>query len=403
MYIRSRGPITRVDNTLQNQDEIKYKKSDMWFLFTIILLYMLTCVPLAGSIPLYARYIILPVMILFSFKNNEEPVQMDWVTVLLFFTAVFPSIVFSPYMSNAVVKAATVLLMFVGCSMYFNSRCYTGLQSLYRALVVFGYVCVAANFFRFLIGQGYSGDNFRGYFGNRNACGAALVTVAIIMFSEIWKSTGKKKLLPILFLALDIFMIIITYSRGAFLGLIIGLVVFLFFVYEDKVKLLGICILIFIVAFLFRNQIYQMPIYERFTSEGLSRNELWDYAFQVIRENFLTGVGFSSSQFTNQLEGNEGYNFHNSYIGLMADVGIFGIILLVIMFLIIGVRIYFRYKNISHENRIQYVALIAICIAFFGLSFGEAYLIVAGSPFSFVFWCCMFCLSQYQENVDIKV
>lgn len=401
MYFRPRGPIKKTEHTVIKEETLD-KKWDVWFLFVIITLYMLTCVPLAGSIPLYSRFIILPAMMVASFIKNDAPARVDWLTVVLFVTAVFPSIVFSPYMSNAALKAATVLLMFVGCSMYFYSRCYTGLQSLYRALVMFGYVCIAANLFRFLIGQGYSGDNFRGYFGNRNACGAALVIVAVIMFAEIWKSTGKKKLLPLLFLALDIFMIIITYSRGAFLGLVIGLLVFLFFVYEDKVKLIGACIGVFVIGFLFRNQIKQMPIYDRLMNEGLSRDELWDYAFQIIRENFLTGVGFSSSQFSNQMEGNEGYNFHNSYIGLMADVGIFGVILLALMFLALGIRIFFRYKNIPHEDRIQYVALIAICIAFFGLSFGEAYLIVAGSPFSFVFWCCMFCLSHYQQRKTIK-
>lgn len=397
MYFRRIGLIGRVDNT-DKKIETEYKKWDVWSLFIIILLYMLTCVPLAGSIPMYSRFIILPAMMVVSFYKSESPAKVDWLTIAFFVVAVFPSILFSPYMGNAAVKAATVLLMFVSSSMYFYSRCYTGLQSLYRALVIFGYVCVAANFFRFLIGQGYSGDNFRGYFGNRNACGAALVTIAVVMLAEVWKSEGKKRLFPLVFLGLDIFMIIMTYSRGAFLGLIIGLVVFLFFVYEDKVKLLGICISIAILAFLFRGRIQQMPIYERLATEGLSRNELWDYAFQVIRDNFLTGVGFSSSQFSNQLEGNEGYNFHNSYIGLMADVGIFGVIMLALMFLVLGARIYIRYKNIPSKDRIQYVALIAICIAFFGLSFGEAYLIVAGSPFSFVFWCCMFCLSLYKQK-----
>ncbi len=397
MYFRPRGPINRTVNPVEKK-EIEYKKWDVWFLFIIITLYMLTCVPLAGSIPVYSRFVILPAMMVASFIGYEYKVKVDWLTVSFFIIAVFPSIVFSPHMSNATVKAATVLLMFVGCSMYFYSRCYTGLQSLYKSLVIFGYICVGANFFRFLIGQGYSSDNFRGYFGNRNACGAALVTIAVVMFAEIWKSQGKKKLLPLLFFGLDVFMIIITYSRGAFLGLVIGLMVFLFFVYEDKVKLLGVCIAVLVVVFLFRDQIQQMPIYDRLMEEGLSRNELWDYAFQIIRENFLTGVGFSSSQFSNQLEGNEGYNFHNSYIGLMADVGIFGVILLALMFIALGAKIYFRYKNVSSKDRIQYVALIAVCIAFFGLSFGEAYLIVAGSPFSFVFWCCMFCLSLYEEE-----
>lgn len=126
--------------------------------------------------------------------------------------------------------------------------------------------------------------------------------------------------------------------------------------------------------------------------EGLERDELWEYAFENIRLHPWVGVGFSSSMFENQLNVYSGMTYHNSYIAMLADVGIIGVTLFFIMFIRIGTKIYRNYKNISREMRGRFVTILSICIAFLGLSFGESYLLVAGSPFSFIFWCCIYCL-----------
>lgn len=389
--------------TAYQKKEGRRYKYDVIFLFVVILAYMLCVVPLAGGLPQYMRYIILPLFIFAAFLKDELHLKLDLPTIALFLLAVTPSIAFSPYLGNALLKAITVLLMFIACSVYFSSREETGLLALYKALVVIGYVAVIANMFRYLTGGGFSDRYFRGYFGNRNAAGPVFVITFVLLLAEIFKKQGKKKVLPSIFLAADVIMLIETQSRGAFMGMLIGLILFLFFIYKKKDKFFMTLFVIFILVTLFWGKISQWDVVRRILDDGVKRDSLWEEAGRVIKENFFFGVGFSSSAFSNQSTGNENMNFHNSYISMMADVGLFGVLFLFVMFAFLFAKIYKNYKKLSQEHRLYYVALLSIVFAYFGLSFGESYLIVAGSPFSFTFWCIMFCLSTYSPKSKNKI
>ena len=389
-----------MDKTLLTQNaltskETKHYKRDVAFLFVVIFAYLLCVVPKAGGLPQYMRYVILPLFIIAAYLRVGIKMRMDFLTVVLFIFAVVPSILFSPYRTNALVKAITVLLMFVGVSLYFSSRENFGLSALYRALLFIGYVVVLVSIFRYVCGQGFHGGYFRGYFGNRNAAGPTFVITGMIFLAEMFRRKGYKKILPLIFFVLDVFMTIETQSRGSFVGLIIGLVVFLFFAYKKKARFIAIVGVLLILVTIFWGRISEWGVVKRILEDGLTRDDLWNEARRIIKNNFFVGVGFSSSAFSNQSAGNENMNFHNSYVSLMADIGLFGVICVALIFILLFIKIAKNYKRVKKEERLCYVAFLAIALAFFGLSFGESYLIVAGSPFSFIFWCIMFCMSEY--------
>ncbi len=374
----------------------KQYSNDVKFLFVVILTYLLCVVPIVGGWPQYMRYIILPLFIIVAYKRVGTKMRLDYVTIMLFIFAVIPSVLFSPYRINALVKSITVLMMFIGCSLYFNSRKNFGLSALYRALVFIGYVTVFINMIRFVSGgTGYDSGFFRGFFGNRNSAGPTFVITFIVFLAEIWRKKGYKKLVPIVFAVCDVLMIIETQSRGAFMGLIIGVVVFLFFAIKRKDKFWMMVGIILIFVILFWQKISEWDIVKRVLEEGLSRGDLWSEAKRTIKNNFAIGVGFGCSEKTNQLVGNEGYNYHNSYISLMADIGLFGVLCIIVMFIILFYRIAKNYKKVKKEEKLFYITFLAIALAFLGLSFGESYLIAAGSPFSFIFWCVIFCMAEY--------
>lgn len=376
-------------------DKASISVSSIVVLSICILLYMLTCVTgFLNTIAQNSRFVILPLFIILAYISVKR-IYFDTPTVLLFILAVTPSILFSDYFGNAAVKAATVLLLFIAVSMFFYSRRKTALQSFYYSLLILSYLAVIANTICYFLGQGRSGSNFRGYFGNRNALGAALVMCIVIFLAETWRT---KNIIPFLFTAITAFLIIETHSRGAFYGMLIGILVFLFIVIKNKIVFAIVFGVVSTLVFVFWEQISNNYMISRILNEGVTRNELWDYAIKVINENFFVGVGFSSSEFSNKLAGNENVNFHNSYLAMMADVGIIGVLFFFGLFLYLFYKIYMNYKNSNEKDRVFYIALISLCIAFFGLSFGEAYLIVAGSPFSFTFWCCMFCLLHYNRD-----
>lgn len=379
----------RLIDRIRIKEDNTVRTSDVVILSVCILLYMLTCVSGAlNNVAQLSRYFILPLLIVFAYMSLKR-IYFDTASIVLFLLAVTPSILFSDYFSSAVVKASTVLLMFVAASMFFYSRGIFGIKALYYALLILSYVAVSLNFFAYITGQGRLGRYFRGYFGNRNALGAALVMCIVILFAEFWRT---KHIIPLAFTVITAVLIVSSESRGAFLGMIIGIVVFLLLAVKNKISFIFIALVSTTIVIIFWGSISQLDIIQRLLKEGATRDDLWNFAMQVIDENYLVGVGFSSSQFTNTMAGNEGMNFHNSYIGMMADVGIIGVLLLIAMFIHQFYRIYLNYKGIDENHRVYFLALVALCASFFGLSFGEAYLIVAGSPFSFTFWCCMFCL-----------
>ncbi len=387
---------TRQQNDLFSKETKQYKY-DIMFLFVVVFVYMLCVMSLFGGSgwAQYMRFIILPLFVFAAYMKVGLHVRIDLYTFVWFLCAVIPSIIVSPYARNAVIKMITVLLMFVACSVYFSSRQQHGLPALYRALVLFAYIMVVINFVAYIAGIGFRGAYFLGYFGNRNAAGPAFVISFILMMAEMWRKQGKKRILPLLCTILSVFMIIQTQSRGSFIGMIIGFACFILFAFKKKDKVIGIFLLTALVVLLFWGRISQWDIVERIIEEGVTRDNLWEEARKTIEDNFFFGVGFSSSQFSNQAAGNENMNFHNSYVSMMADVGFIGVIFFVLMFVMLFIRIINNYKNIKQEERILYIAFLSIAIAFFGLSFGESYLLVAGSPFSFVFWCIMFCMAEY--------
>lgn len=386
-----------------NIDKDQICVSDVIILSVSLLCYFFTVIPLAPRfIAEISRYVVLPLFIILGYMKIKK-VYADTATIVLFVLAVFPSIVFSPYFSNSVLKTATVLLMFFATSMFFYSRKEKGLQSLYYALLILSYIAVTLNFYRYLIGEGLSGESFRGFFGNRNGLGAVLVMCLVIFLAEAWRIKGFKRIIPFAFFVLTVFLIMQTQSRGAFYGMIIGIIVFLFLAAKNKLTFFIVSVLSIGLIALFWSQISSLSSLNRILEEGTSRNELWDYAEKVIKENFFVGVGFLSSEFTNHAEGNEGMNYHNSYIGFMVDVGLIGVVFLIAMFGFLLYRILKKIKKLDENDRLFYLGMVALCVAFFGLSYGEGYLLAAGSPFSFVFWCCMFCMLHYNTERDSEL
>ncbi len=383
--------------------ETKQYKYDILFLFIVITLYMLCVMTITGGWVAYLRYLILPIFILWVIYRGGLKVRVDLATLVLFVLAVVPSIIFSDYKQQSTVKAATVLLMFFACSVYFYSTQQHSLQALYRALLLYSYVIVFVNFIWYLTGQGFRGGYFRGMFGNRNAAGPVFVVALLLFLAESWRKQGRYRLISISFAALSAFLVVQTQSRGAFLGAVLGVSAFLVIIIRQKFRLVCILGLIALIVILFWGPISQIEIVQRIIDEGVNRDELWGEAARVIQENPLVGVGFASSEHENGSLGAEGMNFHNSYVSMMADVGIFGVTFLIGLFVLLFIRIIRNFRRTKGAERLLFGAFFAVVIAFFGLSFGESYLLAAGNPSSFVFWCIMFCLAQCKiKSINVE-
>ncbi|MEK9147471.1 MAG: O-antigen ligase family protein [Patescibacteria group bacterium] len=163
--------------------------------------------------------------------------------------------------------------------------------------------------------------------------------------------------------ALLILSLLFAFSRGAYLGVIISLIILLlvnlkFKTKNEKLKLKKKSLYSFkflIVVFIFSFLIFSLagPVRQRlvssfdFQDKGVSeRIEIWSTAFNVIKENPILGVGIGNyTEAVDLFSEQRGYrspiHAHNIYLQIAAELGIIGLILWIFVFV-------FALKNLYH-------------------------------------------------------
>lgn len=174
------------------------------------------------------------------------------------------------------------------------------------------------------------------FFDNPNVLGEFLVLTIPVAMALAWtKIKEEHRVIFAVFLICMVACMIFTWSRGAWLGMLIALALYL--VIADKrwvvVGTLGI-LLIPIVLYLTGN----MAIIERFTSIGNTadtstayRVSIWQASVNMIGDFWLSGIGIGSDAYTTiypsyALPGAKfALHSHNLYLQFAVETGIIGI------------------------------------------------------------------------------
>ena len=174
------------------------------------------------------------------------------------------------------------------------------------------------------------------FFDNPNVLGEFLVLTIPVAVALAWnKIREEHRVIFAIFLICMVACMIFTWSRGAWLGMMIALALYL--VIADKrwlvVGTLGI-LLIPIVLYLTGN----MAIIERFTSIGNTadtstayRVSIWQASVNMIGDFWLSGIGIGSDAYTTiypsyALPGAKfALHSHNLYLQFAVETGIIGI------------------------------------------------------------------------------
>ncbi len=158
----------------------------------------------------------------------------------------------------------------------------------------------------------------------------------------------------------------LTFTRGAYLAIIItfsALFLLLWWIKEKKLALLFILsLLIFIIPI--------TPVSDRFYSsfdldEGsnVGRLEMWQQAGETGFDYFFSGVGLGnySLSVNSELDYRNPVTAHNLYLDIFSEMGIFA--LLILLILIIG-TIYHLFKRINGDNGYLVISLIGSLVYF---------------------------------------
>ncbi len=211
-------------------------------------------------------------------------------------------------------------------------------------------------------------------FGNPNILAEYLIMSIPVSVALFWNS--RKLIKKLIFFLTSIVLactLVLTLSRGGWVGVAFGIFVFMLLV-EKRLLLLSIpvgLLSIFVLPQSIINRI--QTIGSLADSSNAWRIETWQITIDIIRDHWATGVGFGyvpfKKTFETYIRTMPNFHAHNTYLELTAELGIVGIILFAILIFVI-----YKYAIIkSIESKDKYIKVIIA-----GLLGGIASLMIQG-------------------------
>ena len=250
-----------------------------------------------------------------------------------------------------------------------------------------------------------------GVFNNPNTLGL-LAMQASFLLNYRWETERRplaKRLYLLAALAAAI-CVMISGSRAAALGLIVGLVVLAAtrgFAEHRYLQVAMRSLLIVVLAFVLTAVIFPQFGSGLLRLEIGSRTLLWSRALLLASEHPIFGVGFGASDWLFLRDslylksiGIFISGSHSSPLRLLVDIGIVGLLLATIGF-VSTLRYSIRRLSQFHDPRLG-SALVALVVASLTNSAFESWLFGFGSSSTVPFWLCLAVLSYQADAVDLR-
>lgn len=177
-------------------------------------------------------------------------------------------------------------------------------------------------------------------FGNPNILAEYLIMIIPISAALFWysKKIHKKAIFLITSLILTI-ALVLTLSRGGWVGFAFGIFIFIILI-EKKLLLALIPIALLGIYFLPQSIVNRiLTIGNLGDSSNAYRIRLWKITLEIIRDNWLVGVGFGyipfKTTFETYIRTMPAYHSHNTYLQTMGEMGILGLIVFVMFIFVL--------------------------------------------------------------------
>lgn len=293
----------------------------------------------------------------------------------------YPSNYFDGF--NAMVKIVNFLMLYA--FMKNVSICKKSLIKFMRFIVILSVVaCLFTLLFEWstiLSIRGASNTNaidIISLFSNRNQFSAFLV-VAVV--ANIYLCVGEKKRKGnYIVFALQLFCVLVTFSRSALFAIIALFVILLLQSRDKRKKIVTFIACVFLILAIFMNTgliDYISRNYVRLANFDTGRIEIWKYGWDIIKNNIFTGVGFYTGVDMARSSGMDHSQFHSIYVDLLVDGGIFELVFI----LCIIYSVYNRcVKNCKERKYVQiyraslFAFLLQACVesfSIFALSYSD--------------------------------
>jgi len=325
------------------------------------------------------------------------------VLAIVFIIYAFLSIFYSPFPQLTLERATTILLLYISVFWIIWKYAYSqGPEKIVYLILQVAMIIFIAGYLMIFIGpyRAFFHGRFEGIFQNPNSIG---IICALLIPLSLWKflETKKKSALILFFLMLA--SLLLSASRGSINATVIGLGYFIY-IRSKKYRPLVfsftmsfVLILIWIVETLAK-QYFIGYIRAETLPTGAGRFEVWPIALNLIIDKPILGYGFGIEEKILQIKHivphlHPGGYFHNSYLGMMLQLGIPGFIIFYTPLLILIFKEVFLRQN-KQISSLRY-ALQASVIAGLSCAFFESWVYSVGNSQAFPFWVIVMLLTFY--------
>jgi len=246
---------------------------------------------------------------------------------------------------------------------------------------------------------------YAGVFGNQNMYGAfsALITPYVLFHHRVEARTRQARLIDLALIGMILLGVWFSHSRGGLLSTLIVVTTFYFVVHlASRIKIIAASLCAAALITLFPNiKDYAVSFIRKDTARFEIRDlrdqineekrfEMWNGVFPLFWREKLTGYGFASSHktvfpFTTDVD--VGRSIHNSYLELFGDLGLPGLLLL----LLILARVTAKVPTVVRRggeplDRETGAVFIAVLVAGSFNAFFESWMFSVGNLSALMYW-----------------
>lgn len=348
------------------------------------------------------RWLLIGILVFLALLNSGCEVLKPPTMICVFLIATFPSVLLSVDVTESFVKFMSFIYVVWGLYVFFQSL--ETEEDMFHMLTL---VMVVVLIFEFqsiiaiVTGFGYyNSSRATGITTNANTLGiySDLSFAASIYFYI--KSDKCKKWFFILTAILSVWTLLLSASRGAFLSFAVICIAFVFLRSNSILRrFLVVGCSCFVLYLLFSGKLafLDIPALDRLLEEGgFDRGDIWDVGLDLWRTYPVFGCGYSMSDLFNDPPG---LQFHNSYLTILAETGIWGVAVLggysvFTFFSFVNVYV----NNIENTHSFEVLLCILIMISELIVAYGESFLFAVGSTEACLFWMMFTWMLVYRNK-----
>lgn len=342
-------------------------------------------------------------------KNWPEFIKMNLLWPWLVFLGVnFLSLILSFSLSTSLAelaRLATIFSLFI--LGFLTIKTNQDLTRLIKVIIFSSFLPSALAFYQFLVGGGLKdGDDFRiyGTFAHPNML-AFFLCFIIVLTVFIFLNNDRKKVSSLLYGLLaffSMFLLVFTYTRGAWLVFFIFVFIIGLLRYGRFLVLtLAALLLFYLVVPPFQERVNTLINPDPYGSIAW-RLELWRDGFSYFKKQPLLGYGLGTAALV--IADNRGPQLgspepHNDYLRLALDSGVLGLgsyLLLVFSLLFLLLRCYFQQTR--PKLKMFNLFLFAFGVALYLMSFGDN--VLNDTALQWSFWVLVGALLAVQAQRD---